>query len=122
MKKLFFATLLAALTLGVSSCKDNSNENESLAGTSWMNDDTGFVETFVFKTSSTGSYDVDGGIEVEFSGSTPFTYTYTHPTVTVTVTEDGDTDSITGTVSGNTLTFPYVDEEGASISRVFTKQ
>ena len=87
-----------------------------------MRDDTGFVETFVFKTSSTGSYDVDAGIEEVFSGSAPFTYTYTHPTVTITVTEDGDTGSNTGTISGNTLTFPDVDEEGVSISHVFTKQ
>jgi hypothetical protein len=121
MKKLFFATLLAALVVGVSSCKKGGEEDSpSLAGTSWMNDDSGFKQSFVFKTSSTGSYDVDAGIEVGFNESIPFTYTYAPPKVTITITVDGETGTQTGTIDGNKLTFPPdVDGEAAP---VFTKQ
>ncbi len=120
MKKLFFATLLAALALGFSFCNDKKeDEKASLAGTSWMNDDSGFTQTFVFKTSSTGSYDVDGGIEIEFTTSTPFTYTYEPPTVTITITANGETQTGTGTINGNKLTSVSLDGEE---TLAFTKQ
>ncbi len=119
MKKLFFATLLAALTLGISSCKDDKGGEDSLAGTSWMNDDEGFTQIFVFKTSSTGSFDIDGGVEVAITESIPFTYTYTPPTVTMTMTIDGETVTGTGTIDGNKLTSTSTD---GSETLIFDKQ
>lgn len=118
MKKtvLFFVITLVAFLF--SSC---SKQIDSIAGTTWIGADGGTAMQLTFTQTEFELKDMNtpGG----FYGS----YAYNKPAVTLIITKYIDANgvqktggaSMTGTVSGNTMTLTY---EGASSTATFVKQ
>jgi hypothetical protein len=117
MKKLIFVSLIAALVLGFSSCKKNTDNNSELVGTIWVSTeydgpDFFWTTTLSFVTNTTGVSSYIDSTDTE-PQVMDFTYTYNPPTVTITM--NGVTRSLT--VDGDKMTGN--DEDG---SITFNKQ
>jgi hypothetical protein len=118
MKKIVIFFITAILTLFISSC---SKDISSLGGTTWIGAGGRTAMQITFTQSEFELKDMNA--PVRFYG----TYAYNPPTVTFIVTKYIDIDSsqrnggasMTGTVSGNTMTLTY---EGASTVATFVKQ
>lgn len=118
MKKIVAFIITAVLALLFSSC---SKEPTSLSGTIWIGSQSSTAMQITFTQTDFELKDLN--TSVRFYG----TYAYNPPTVTLIVTKYIDEygtqrsggASMTGTISGNTLTLTY---DGASSAATFVRQ
>ena len=123
-KFIFLVAAMVALSVGFSSC--SNDDDNPLVGTTWVNEwldpDDGWTEitTIIFTTENSGTVQefwISPDGEEGADQAETFTYTFNAPTVSITIVEDGESFTITGRVSGSTMTFTI---EGHT--RVFTRQ
>lgn len=101
MKKILFS-LLFVLPLTFISCSDDDDNSESLNGTTWVNDEEGYMELKFKKTEFTWKFEY--GEETDNDAGT---YVYNPPIVSMTAVnrENGKIETFSGTFTDNKLYF-----------------
>jgi hypothetical protein len=115
-KKLFLM-MIAAAAIMFASCSKDSDETDSLAGTTWVEQSTGTAAlSFLDKSNCKLVINEFGG----FSG----TYSYTPPNITILLAYDPDlaVNVLSGTLSGNTMKLSGIDEYGEEHTITFVKR
>ena len=109
VKTAMMLTLALAMTASVlfTACKGNEPSSgggttkNSLSGTSWVEEDNQYIDTYYFTSDSKGTYtQYQKGIS---SFDVPFSYVYTPPKITITEHFPSSDEVIEGTIDGDIM-------------------